>query len=78
MFGVQDVPYEEAKKTWEASHDEPINVWLDNVTLPDSFSKTTRPSIFIEFLNDKVHTPCPAWLSTCDPKVFIHGLYIIQ
>ena len=51
---VQDVSYEEAKKAWDLSHPEPINVWLDRVTLPASFTNTSRPSIFVEFLNDKV------------------------
>ncbi|KAK9866020.1 hypothetical protein WJX84_010330 [Apatococcus fuscideae] len=52
-----DVSYEEAKKAWDASHPEPINVWLDRVQLPASFAGTSRPSIFIEFLNDKCHGP---------------------
>lgn len=54
LYAVQDVSHEEAKKAWDLSHPEPINVWLDRVTLPASFKNTSRPSIFVEFLNDQV------------------------
>lgn len=53
---MQDVPYDEARKAWEACHAESVQLWLDRVKLPASFTNSSRPSIFIEFLDDKVRS----------------------
>ncbi|KAK9824861.1 hypothetical protein WJX74_001376 [Apatococcus lobatus] len=48
-----DAFFDTAKKAWDKCHGEPIRVWQDRVTLPASFTNTSRPSIYVRFLDDK-------------------------